>query len=80
MREGLVSKIRDPKNPISESSALRVVQQAMEQVDLSTDASRWRRLIGVPKLLGREATRAIVTLAVGGAVVELLHLFRILAH
>ena len=80
LRADLVSKIKAPHHPLSESSALKLVDEEVERLRLKTDANRWRAFLGLGPMLGREALKALLTLAVGGGVVELLHLFRVLSH
>lgn len=79
-RQSLREKVNSAHHPISESSALKLVEETVARLNAATELTTWRRIKALGPLIGREALKALATLIVGGTVVELLHLFRVLAH
>ena len=76
MRADLSAKIRDPHHPISEASALRLIEAEALRVKLATAAGRWERLAGLLPIIAKEALKAVVAAAVGGGGVLLWHLLQ----
>jgi hypothetical protein len=65
---------------LSEADARKIAEDTVRRVNAATELSTWRKIKALGPIVGKEALKALATLVVGGAVVELLHLLKVIAH